>query len=236
MKPMKLRNLAVLAALPLALACNETPRTIGQTGVDAAPAPTIEEICNEKTCLELYYALSADVFGIGSKGFLGTGGDGLEELYESRERDSEDWMQSNLEDIRAGTFRSHHGIAGLSDPVEYVRLKAEYRREIDEKFRNDVATRLETTTALELAEEARQHVENIICRDEHGPPPPNAFYSFLKRKLKVAPGHQDAGAPLVSCADYTGPGREPFEVRDHLPGSYDEDLRAWLREREGGAK
>ena len=52
---------------------------------------------------------------------------------------------------------------------------------------------------------------------------------------KVAPGHPDAGAPLVSCSDYAGPWRQPFEVRG-LPEQHDLGFKAWLREREGGAK
>lgn len=113
---------AVLAVFPLALAgCAETARTVGGADVEAAPAATIDEICGEGMCLELYYALSAEAFG--------TGGEGMQELYERRERDIEDWVRINLEDIRAGAFRSHHGTGGISDPAEYVRLRAEYMRE-----------------------------------------------------------------------------------------------------------
>ena len=163
---MRLRTLAaVLAAAPLPLAgCAGTARTVGSADVEAASAPTIDELCgSERRCLDLYYALSAEAFG--------TEGEGLQELYEGDERSTEAWMQGKLEDIRAGTFRSHHGIAGLSSPTEYVRLKAEYWREGAERFRNDMSRRLETTSYLQLAEEARQHAENIICYDEHRGPP-----------------------------------------------------------------
>ena len=63
-------------------------------------------------CLKLYYALSAEAFGTGEEGHGGrcrtwtTCSGGLQELYESRERDTEDWVQRNLEDLRDGTFRS----------------------------------------------------------------------------------------------------------------------------------
>ena len=218
---------AVLAASPLTLAgCHETARTVGSADVVAAPAPTIVEICgdsDDRWCLELYYALSAEAFG--------TGGGGLQELYERRKRRIEDWVQSNLENIGAGAFRAYHGTGGISDPAEYVRLRAEYRREEEERFQNFVSRRLRTTSYLKLAEEARQHVENTICREEHD----NPFYRLLKRNKKVAPGHPDAGARLLSCADYAGPWREPFEVRI-IGGDYNKAFSAWLREREGGAK
>lgn len=215
---------AVLAASPLTLAgCAETARTVGSADVEAAPAPTIDELCGSVWCLDLYYALSAEAFG--------TEGEGLQELYERRERDIEDWVQHNLEDIGAGAFRAHHGTGGISDPAEYVRLRAEYRREGEEKFQNKVNRRLRTTSYLKLAAEVRQHVENMVCREEHD----SYFYRLLKRNKKVAPGHPDAGAPLVSCDDYAGPWRDPFEVRI-IGGDYNKAFSAWLREREGGAK
>ena len=141
--------------------------------------------------------------------------------------------QRNLEDLRAGTFRSHHGIGGASSPAEYVRERMKAKREADEKLRNDVSRRLETTSHLQLAEEARQFVKNVFCYYEHEPY--WTFYPSLIRSSKVAPGHPDAGAPLVDCSDYTGPRQQPFPGGSSGSGR-SEDFKAWLRELEGGAK
>ena len=53
---------------------------------------------------------------------------------------------------------------------------------------------------------------------------------------QVAPGYPDAGGPLVSCGDYAGPLRDPFEVRGRpgFPGSYNYEFTVWLRERDDG--
>ena len=126
-------------------------------------------------------------------------GEGLQGLYERRERNTEELMRWNLENIRVGTFHAHHGIGGLSSPTEWVYEKAKYWRERNERFRNNVSRLLETTSHLELAEDARQYAENIICSDEdHGIP----LEKVLELIGKVAPGHPDAGAPLLDCSGY----------------------------------
>ncbi len=68
---MRLRNLAALAALHMALAaCAETPRTVGhvEAAAQGPTLPPIGELCLEDegdTCLEYYHLFSSEAFGTG---------------------------------------------------------------------------------------------------------------------------------------------------------------------------
>ena len=217
---MKTRHpLSLSPLVVLVLACAEPAGSVGSADVEAAPAPAGDELCDHGLgCLSLYYALSAEAFGTEGEGasiltFAGYGwSTGLRELYEREDRRTEDFVQRNLERIREGGFIRAHVMGGLTDPTEYVRLKAEYEREGAERRRNALSRRLMTTSYLKLAEEVRQHAESLICYY-----PNNSFYRGVEAHFK----------PVVSCDDYTGP---RYDWRRDGPISSDAFV-AWLVER-----